>query len=57
MTKEELAVAESATDFMYHWMLEEICSDDEDAINAAQEIYTYLTGKPMNNIEGFLGFE
>ena len=38
MKPEELAIAEKAADFMYHWMLE-LGAEEEDCVDAAQELY------------------
>lgn len=46
--------AEIACEFMWHFMLENIGSDDEDAEAAAISIYKEITGKDID-IKEFLG--
>lgn len=46
--------AERAAEYMYHFMLEELGSDETDAINAASDIYQFLTGEDFD-VEGILG--
>jgi hypothetical protein len=48
--------AERAAEYMYHFMLEELGSDETDAINAASDIYQFLTGEDFD-VEGILGLE
>ena len=46
--------AEIACEFMWHFMLEDIGSDDKDAEAAAISIYEKITGKDID-IREFLG--
>ncbi len=48
--------AEMAADYMYHFMLEDLGSSDEDAINAAAGVYQHITGEELN-AEEFLGLD
>lgn len=47
---------ELAADFMYHFMMGDLGSEHEDAINAASDIYTYFTDEVID-INDFLGFD
>ena len=47
---------ELAADFMYHFIIDDIGGDYEDAARAASDIYTYFTDEVID-IEDFLGFD
>ena len=47
--------AEKAADYMYHFMIDDIGSIEEDAENAACGIYKYIMGEEID-IKEFLGF-
>lgn len=47
---------ELAAYFMYHFMMEDLGSEHEDAINAASSIYTYFTDEVID-IDDLLGFD
>ena len=51
-----LAVAEQAAEFMFHWV-EDCGGEAEDCVNAGAEIYKALTGTPMKNPIEFFGLE
>lgn len=55
MNKKELEEAGTmAADYMYHFMTEELGSDEKDAVNAASDIYYHFTNEHMD-VEGILG--
>lgn len=55
MNKEVKIAAEKAADYMYHFMVDDINSIEENAEKAACNIYKYITGEEID-IKEFLGF-
>ena len=55
MTSAEYEIAESAADYMYHHE-EEGGAEQEDCINAARDIYRYLTGEELD-VEAVFGLD
>ena len=55
MTSAEYKIAESAEDYMYHHE-EEDGAEQEDCINAARDIYRYLTDEELD-VEVVLGLD
>ena len=50
------AAGEMAAEFMYHFMVEDIGTSEEDAINAASNIYAYFSDDDID-IEELFGFK